>query len=118
MHTYVIDGVTYHQRPLVLGQLEQLITTLDSLQLYDFTAAGIVTALGPRLSRALAVVLIPDGQSVRDRNLGDITEQIANGCDLDTAIQVVADFFTCNPVASYVERLTGMAETARASLTG
>ena len=109
--TYTIDGAQYIQRPLVLGQIEQLTELLMGVRFTpDSGAAGIVIALGSNLSRAMAVVLTPVGVKMRDKNLDQVQEAMQMA-DPETAIRVVEDFFDCNPVASLLTRITKAAES-------
>lgn len=110
--TYDLGGTTYVQRPLVLGQIRQLLEQLDGLT-FDAAAgvAAIVSALGDRLPLALAVVLTPEGSSPRGKDLPALADEIEFGISPDQVLEVIEDFFGCNPVASLLERLTGMMQT-------
>lgn len=57
---YVIGGKTYLQRPLVLGQVHQLLAILDNFQVpVPLNVRGLVIALAANVSRAIAIVLTP-----------------------------------------------------------
>lgn len=105
---YEIDGKTYVQKPLVLGQLSQLLAVLKDARIpVNTSVAGLMEALGGHLPDALAVVLTPEGQSPRDKNLMELSEELSFSVSLPTALQVIEDFFSLNPVSSLLERLTG-----------
>lgn len=111
---YEIGGQRYVQRPLVLGQLRALLAVLEGLELKGgMGALELIETIGDRLPRALAVVLVPEEMSVREA----IVEEEAvreRELELDCAIttgqclEVIEDFFGCNPVSSLLERLGGM----------
>jgi len=107
--SYRIGGKVYRQRPLVLLQVEQLAEFLGSIQIPPgATVTDIVRTLGDRLSQALAIVLIPEGVEVDQKDLPAISEHLRKYVDIDTAVRVVNDFLSCNPVASVFDRLTGV----------
>lgn len=61
-YEYEIDGVTYIQKPLVLGQLKQLLSLLQRLRIpADTDALGVIMAIGADLPDVLAVVLTEKG---------------------------------------------------------
>jgi hypothetical protein len=109
--TYTIDGITYEQRPLVIGQVEQLVGILQGV---EFPAAAgpleIVRAMGQeRLMKACAVVLRVQGTARWwDRDLDALAEAFAWSMDAETAVRIVADFFDCNPLSSLFNALARM----------
>lgn len=105
MHKYVIDGKTYEQRPLVLGQLALLVELLENKDIADMTPYALMRAFGDSLPRCVAVILIPDGESVKGRDIDAIEEIMRYHMDIDTAMQVVTDFFICNPLPSISGKL-------------
>lgn len=114
--SYEIGGKAYIQRPLVLGQMRQLMTLMDGVIIIPETGAtGLAAALGDKLSQALAIVLVEEGAtlSLKDRNIEAIADDLEYTVTLETTMQVVEDFFICNPIASSLERLTGMMIAAR-----
>lgn len=105
---YRIGGVVMEQRPLVLGQIRQLMEVLKGATIpAEAGAMELLAILGDRLPRALAVVLCPEGQQVLDKNLDELAGWLEFAMDADAAIRVVEDFFVCNPVVSLLDRLTG-----------
>lgn len=114
---YEIGGAAYVQRPLVLGQVRQLLEVLDGVRFApDADPFALVAALGDRLALALAVVLTPEGQSPRGKDLPALADELEFAIAPEQVLEVVEDFFGCNPMASLVERLTGAAATVAAGL--
>lgn len=114
---YEIGGTVYVQRPLVLGQIKQILEATDGMTFHaGLTPLAIIDALADRLPLALAVVLTPEGQPVKGKNLPSLADELENTIELATAIQVVEDFFTCNPTAAVFEKLAGMVKRIRASM--
>ena len=114
--TYEIGGRTYEQRPLVLGQIRQLEQLLADVP-WDkaVSAAEMLRLLGDRLPLAAAIVLRPKRPwplrllyEPRRKNIRRLAARLTHELDLTIAYQVVADFFTCNPVRSFLARLAGV----------
>ena len=117
---YTIGDKEYIQRPLVLGQINQLIAVIKNIIIpNDFNVKALIGLLGSRLSSAMAIVLLEseavDGKSkkevsqyLRNRELPPIADEIEFSIDPETTVQVIEDFFDCNPIASLLERLSGM----------
>lgn len=106
---YTIGDKNYTQKALVLGQLGQLTGLLKTTTIFSTEPAAIILALGPSIPKLLAIVLIPEGVKVKDKDLGAIEDDMFE-CDPDTALAVVEDFFVCNPIASLLNRLAGMVQ--------
>lgn len=104
---YRIGGSCYIQRPLVLLQIEQLSEFLANIQLPSgLNVVGIVRVLGDRIADALAIVLTPEGVELDQKDLPAIAAQLRKSVDIETAVRVVEDFLSCNPVASVFDKLT------------
>lgn len=109
--TYTIDGITYEQRPLVIGQVEQLASIIIGT---SFPAGGgpleIIEALGQeRLMRACAVVLREQGKAPWwQKDLDALAEAFAWTMDVETSIRIVTDFFDCNPLSLLFDALKNM----------
>lgn len=103
--TYLINGRSYVQRPLVLGQLLPLCKMLETVEIRSFSVQGIVSAFGQSLSTALAVLLIPKGDTVRGRDLETIAAELDEHMSAETALEVVADFLSFNPASSILEKV-------------
>lgn len=116
---YTIGDKTYIQRPLVLGQMKQIREVLNGLAFPSrLTVPDIIEALEDRLPLALAVVLTPEGLPVKGKDLPALADELEGALELETAIEVVEDFFICNPVASLSTKLAGMADRLRGMMTG
>lgn len=107
--TYRIGERTYHQRKLVLGQTEQLLALLKGVG-FDGAAGipGILMALGGRAADVFAVVLTRDGVPLADKDLEAEAAWLWEHMPVDLPGQVVADFFTCNPVHSVFDQWTAL----------
>ena len=105
---YTINGKTYIQKPLVLGQLMPLIKLLEGKVINDVSPLALVTVLGESLPRCMAIILIPEGVSVRERDLDALESEFADNMDLETAMQVASDFFICNPLSSLSSKFRAM----------
>ena len=114
--TYRLGGRVYEQRPLVLGQIRQLEELLQDIP-WETTAgaADLLRLLGDKLPLAAAVVLRPKRPwplcllyEPRRKNIRRLAGRLAYDLDLAAGYQVVADFFVCNPVRSFLLRLTGV----------
>jgi hypothetical protein len=134
--TYQIGGKTWTQRPLVLGQVQQLLTVIRGLMIPPGASVlQLVEILGDRLPIALAVVLVEDGKDIRERvgirvalnngvmvpewyqnpeKMAEIASEIFAGIDAETTIKVVADFLACNPVSGLLDQLIGLMEKGSA----
>jgi len=131
--TYEFGGKTYHQKPLVIGQIEQLASAVEKLPipLFEFSKFKSYTPQQWKdtlvqllregiLSTALAVVLIPEGQKSRDRNLQEIEGDIRDECPLLTGVKVITDFFTCNglnEIGSIARKASDSFQSQRTEMT-
>jgi len=107
--TYAINGKTYVQRPLVLGQAAQLLALLKGVSIPgEATALAIVAALGERIPDALAIVLTEEGTSPRDKNLPALAEEFAFALPPETALEAVDHFFALNPLSSWLNQIAGL----------
>lgn len=109
--TYEIGGKTYTQRPLVLGQIRQMIEALrDFTMPANATAADLALLLDDRLPHLMAIVLGVEGVSLRDKDVDALAEELRESVPVETAIRMVDDFFVCNPIASLADQLSGWME--------
>jgi len=115
MKTYKIGNITYQQRPLVIGQVKQLLTVLEGLTIpSDINIMGLMAVLGDRLPDALAVILTPVGMSPKDKDLNELSEELAFSLEIEQAMEVVEDFFVLNPISSLFGRLNQAIEKIQA----
>lgn len=122
---YEIGGATYVQRPVVLGQLRELAPLVSGMAAeMEPSATGILAAIGGKVPEALAVVLVEDGANLREAMEEERRKERAATLewvvDPETAFEVIADFFECNPTSSLSEklgnltkRLTSLTETSK-----
>jgi hypothetical protein len=108
-HSYAIGGRTYVQTPLVLGQFQQLFDLLEETMLpLNAGAIGMITALGSKLSSALAIVLTEEGKTPQDKDLAALAEKIKYAITAEMAVEIVDDFFICNPLPLILKKIAGL----------
>ncbi len=105
---YEINGKIYFQKALVLGQIADIIPLLENRFIDDLSAVGLVTSLGDILPELAAVILIPEGTKISERDLEAMKSEFQNEMSLDTALEVAADFLSFNPVSSFFTRLKNL----------
>jgi hypothetical protein len=114
--TYTIADKNYIQRPLVLGQINQLMAVLKGLQFpKDPDVAVLISLLGNRLHTALAIVLHETdkvrgknrqeiGRYLMERDIKELAAELEFCAEAELIMQVIEDFFDCNPIQSLLER--------------
>lgn len=103
---YEIGGKTYTQKPLVLGQIRQLMNLMKGIVIpHDIDTPGLVSLLGDKLPQTIAVVITPEDMRLKDKDVKTLATEIEFEISPEQAIQVVEDFFDCNPIVSLLERL-------------
>ena len=108
---YEFGGKVYTQEKLVWGQVRQIASALKGISFDgEMSVVGLIDAIGEKLSTALAVVLTEEGTSVKDKDLDVLAKEIEATIPIDIVMQVVEDFFICNPTALILEKLTGLME--------
>lgn len=106
---YTIGGKKYVQKKLVLGQIRQLTNLLDGIVIPENSdTTAWVLALGSKISEALAIVLTEENASLAEKDLAQNTKEIEFNIEPELVVEVVEDFFACNPIASILGKLTGM----------
>ncbi|HQI50424.1 MAG TPA: hypothetical protein PLN61_17370 [bacterium] len=114
---YEIDGRTFYQRPLVLGQVRQLLDLMQGVTIpVGAGAMGIIDALGEKLPMALAIVLTEADRPLRDKDLHVLAQELTYSVTPETALEVVEHFFGLNPIASLLSRIGNLAEKIGAAL--
>lgn len=113
---YTINGRTYVQGPLVLGQLLPLCELVEGIKIPAFTVQEIIKALGPKLSEAMAIILIPEGKSPRASDLEALAAIFEEHMTFETALEVVADFLSFNPASSLLEKIRGITASFKKNL--
>lgn len=115
---YQIGGKTYIQRPLVLGQIKQLMALLRGVVIpAGITALGIIELLGDRLPEAAAIVLTEEGKSPRNKDMPRLAEETEFALNAEQILEIVEGFFLLNPLSSLLSRLAGMMESLPEVLT-
>lgn len=108
-YSYEIGGRKYFQRPLVLGQLRQLANLiLKDIVLpenIELTPQFILTELGDKVALALAIILNPEGILPENKVLEEWEKVIEFNIEIETALQVVEDFFDCTQIFSLPKKL-------------
>lgn len=120
---YEIDGKKYIQRRLVLAQVKQLSELLGQIFLpTDGSMLGIVAALGDKLGRALAIVLIPADtplqtpddikKALQGKDLDKLTSEFDFAVETDMsslAVEVVNHFLDCNQLSLVFQQIDKLA---------
>jgi hypothetical protein len=106
---YEFGGKVYTQEKLVWGQVRQIASALKGVSFQgEVSVAGLIDMVGDRLSSVLAIVLTEEGALVKDKDLDTLAKEIETTIPIDVLMQVVEDFFICNPMALVLEKLTGL----------
>ena len=123
--TYEIGGKMFYQRPL--GALQESL--VEDLIFTEFTKVGgvkdlpsFLKILGPRKPQLMAIVLIPDGQVIkqfvkalqRHDYLPTQAEWFSNESSPGVRMKVVSDFFVCNDIALYAEGMIDLVQAVTA----
>ncbi len=104
--SYQIDGRTYVQKPLVLGQIEQLLDVIDGIELrHDMTQGEILAAVKKDIPLAMAVILCEKDTKLADKDIDTLAKELKFSVDFETAQAIVTDFFVCNPIVSLLKKL-------------
>jgi hypothetical protein len=117
MNSYTINGNTYTQKKLVLGQISQLTALMKGLVFSGTDAMAIIGALGDKLPEAIAIVLRKEGEALADKDMTSVLRDV-NEIDIPEAVQIVADFFDCNPIHSLLESVNGIVAAIQRSTSG
>lgn len=122
MERYTINGKTYTQRTLVLGQIKQLTEALEGVSMPAGAGVGQVAGIiGDHLPQCAAVVLQPEGVAHRDKDMAAMEAEFCEHLDIVTADKVIDDFFSLTPAATIAKllgRLRGMFVAAQAGGVG
>lgn len=116
---YKIEGQSYIQRPIMLGQLRALLPILEDVEVgANMGPLAIMSRLGNRLHEALAIVLIEEGLGVREAldKLEERARELECLISPEQALEAIEDFFECNPASSLVSKIGGMLGKLRAGM--
>jgi len=116
-YSYTIGPKTYTMKPLVMGQLQQLINIIKDVQISDSgNIASLIMDLGDKLPEAIAIVLHVPDVHLKDKNIKEIANEIAFEMTPELTLEVVEDFFECTPISSLIEKLKGTVEKVTKNL--
>lgn len=102
--TYQIGDKAYIQRPLVLGQIAQLLDLMQGTAIpVDAGALGLMAALGDKFPQALAVVLTEEGCSPRDKDIPALGCELAFAVTPEQTMEIIEHFFALNPLSSWLQ---------------
>lgn len=105
-YKYEIGGITYFQAPLKLGQINQLIGLLKEVNIpAEATAMNLITALGDKLSLAIAIVLHKPEVKLKDKDIKEVADEIEFEMSPELALEVIEDFFDLTPISSLLEKV-------------
>jgi len=108
-YTYKIGDKTYLQKALVLGQWRQLLDLMQGLSIpQNLDVSGMISVFGTKLSYALAIVLTEEGTSARDKDMVALASELEFAIEPELVLQVIEDFFACNPIPSLLSGLSGV----------
>jgi hypothetical protein len=113
---YEIGDRTFIQRPLLIGQVIPLIENLQGIELKSMDPKSIMGALGPRLTKILAVLLIPEGVRPKDRDLDEIQAHLDDYLAATTATEIMTDFFVFTPPSSLLSAVKALIDQGSESL--
>lgn len=107
-YEYLIGGKVYTMKPLVLGQINQLINLIKDVNMpAEPSVSNVMLALGDKLPKAIAIVLHEADVSLKNKNIETLSDDIAFEMSPEQTLEVVDDFFDCTPISSILTKLTG-----------
>ena len=103
---YEIGGQIFIQRRLVWGQVKQLIKEIEGIELpSDLAPRDILTVFEAKLPRLVSIVLIPEGQTAKSKNIDEMLELFEWELGVDQIMEIIEDFFDCNPIPLWLEKI-------------
>jgi len=119
IYKYTIGGKTYIQTPLVLGQVRQLINLLEGITIpHDFNTLSLISAIGDKISLALAILLTEESKPLKDKNLDQLANELEFEISTEMTIEVIEHFFDLNNIVYLSEKLGNIALRISKSMTG
>ncbi len=100
---YKVGDKNYTQNKLVLGQIGQLVEYLEeeNMEFANVSPAVVIKLLGNRrLARCLAIILVPEGTLIQDKNIDEMEKDLFWSMSAEEVMQIASDFFSFNPVFS------------------
>lgn len=105
-YKYTIGNKVYFQKPLVIGQVSQLLNLLKDVKIpSEINVLTLITLLGDKLSKAIAIILIEPDKPLKSKNVDELVTEIEFELSPEMAIKIVEDFFDCNPISSLLEKM-------------
>ncbi|GAB63105.1 MAG: hypothetical protein DWB56_06715 [Candidatus Jettenia sp.] len=119
MKTYTIGSKTYVQRPLVLGQVKQLMDIIRGVVIPQvITIPALIDMFGDRLSLALAVVITEEGKPVKDKDIEMAAMEIEYEIMPEQILEIIDDFFFINQIALLFQRVITVIKGIQDRMTG
>jgi hypothetical protein len=116
---YTIGDKIYVQRPLVLGQVKQLIDLLRGTTIpANAGAVELIETLGESLPLALAIILTEEGKSPGGKDLPALADDLEFSIQPEMALDVIDHFFALNPMSSLLKRVGEMMGKVMKTTTG
>ena len=116
---YAVNDKLYIQKPLVLGQIGQVTELVRDIEIPEsINSHDLITLLGNKLPAAVAILLTPVGTKMKDKDTPALTEEFQEYMDIETAMEVMDHFLSLNPIASVIEKLTGMMTAVKTAMIG
>ena len=101
---YEVEGKTYTQQRLVLGQIRQLFELFKGgiplSTLTRPTPREIMRLLGNDIFRGIAIILRVEGVPLQDKDLDALAKELEWGMTPDVLAEVIRDFFVFTPILS------------------
>jgi uncharacterized protein YqgV (UPF0045/DUF77 family) len=118
-YKYTIGDITYYQKPLVIGQINQLIEILKDTNIpSNLNPLNIIVALGSKVPAVIAVLLHEKDKKLKDKDVTNLATTIEFDLKPETTLEVVGDFFDCNQISLLLEQMTNTVDKAVKKVTG
>lgn len=105
-YTYTIGTKKYSQKPIVIGQVNQLIDLIKTAEFpTDPTPTSILITLGDKVPLAIAIVLHDPEKPLREKDYKEMAKDIEFDLTPEMALEVVSDFFDCNQISSLFDKI-------------
>ena len=116
---YAVNDKLYTQKPLVLGQIGQVTELVRDIEIPEnISSHDLINLLGDKLPTATAILLTPVGTRIKDKDISALTEEFQEHMDIETAMEVMDHFLSLNPIASAIEKLTGIMTGVKKAMAG
>lgn len=117
MYEYEIEERKFVQKPLVWGQVKQMKTFVSEIKVdSNFNPIDALDLLGDNIPKFCAIVLREVGQNPKDKDVEELARFFEEALDVGTSMQVVEDFFVCNPTDLISRNLLGLARTIKQAM--